>query len=134
METIIFTNEIMNGVLVDISSTHATANRINLPKDSYWFSVLYESCNKDGFDFGFDKDLIIIFAPSIRNDTNNEVLLSSTMLPYETGDFVMIFSILEKQDDIIIVQNLSLKDYIRIKKELRIRKNTEYLPIIWEKG
>lgn len=130
--SIIFSNEPMNGVLVEIGPTHATAKRINLPKDSYWFSVLYESCKTTGFEFSFDKEILIICSPIISNDTNNEVLLSSAMLPYE-GDFFMFFSILEKGTGHIAAKNLDLKNYLRIRRELRVRKNKKYLPIVWEK-
>ena len=128
--TILFQNEVMNGILVDISSTKAIAKRMNFPKDSYWFTVLEESCNTNGFDFGFDHSIIFICVPDI-NDNTNEVLLSSSMLPYEAGRFVMIFSILEKKDNTFIVKNLELKDQQKLKKELIVRRNKRYLPINW---
>lgn len=128
--TILFQNEVMNGILVDISSTKAIAKRMNFPKDSYWFTVLDESCNTNGFDFGFDHSIIFICVPDI-NDNTNEVLLSSSMLPYEAGRFVMIFSILENKDNTFIVKNLELKDQQKLKKELIVRRNKRYLPINW---
>lgn len=99
--TILFQNEVMNGILIDISSTKAIAKEWIFQKTVTGLQSLTNLVIQ--MDLTSDLTMVssLFCVPDI-NDNTNEVLLSSSMLPYEAGRFVMIFSILEKDNTFIV--------------------------------
>ncbi len=116
-----------NALVLQLTETSVIARRIFLPRASPYFEIL----ESKPFDFGWEKNILVICAPTTASNNEFELLFPS-MLPHATtGDFFILLSILDKQDGAIIAGTLGLKDYATVRKNLRVRRNNKYLPIIW---
>ncbi|HEM5037486.1 hypothetical protein [Streptococcus suis] len=117
-----------NALILQLTETSVVAKRISLPRASPYFKILEES---KPFDFGWEENILVICDPS--NSNNEFELLFPSMLPHATkGKFFILFSIVRKQNDVLLAGSLTLNDYATAHKFLRIRRREKYLPIIWE--
>lgn len=120
-----------NALVLQLTETSVIARRICLPRASPYFKIL-ESMP---FEFGWEKSILVVCDPTTTSNNEFELLFSSSMLPHATkGEFFILFSIVRKQEDVILAGTLSLNDYAKAHKYLKIRRNKKYLPIIWERG
>lgn len=118
-----------SALLLQLTETSVIAKQIVLPRASPYFQIL----DNKQFDFGWENNILVICNPITSN--NEFELLFPSMLPHATtGDFFILLSILDKQDGAIIAGTLGLKDYATVRKNLRVRRNNKYLPIIWKEG
>lgn len=126
MITIGFTSN-PNVLLLQLTETTVVAKRVVLPRDSSYFQIL----DNKQFDFGWENNILVICDPTISNE-KSEIVFPS-MLPHSTmGEFFILFSILGREEGVIIAGTLSLKEYVKVRKNLRVRRNNKYLPIIWK--
>ena len=126
MITIGFTSN-PNVLLLLLTETTVVAKRVVLPRDSSYFQIL----DNKQFDFGWENNILVICDPTILNE-KSEIVFPS-MLPHSTmGEFFILFSILGREEGVIIAGTLSLKEYVKVRKNLRVRRNNKYLPIIWK--
>lgn len=126
MITIGFTSD-PNVLLLQLTETTVVAKRVVLPRDSSYFQIL----DNKQFDFGWENNILVICDPTISNE-KSEIVFPS-MLPHSTmGEFFILFSILGRDEGGIIAGTLSLKEYVKVRKNLRVRRNNKYLPIIWK--
>ena len=126
MITIGFTSN-PNVLLLQLTETTVVAKRVVLPRDSSYFQIL----DNKQFDFGWENNILVICDPTISNE-KSEIVFPS-MLPHSTmGEFFILFSILGREEGVIIAGTLSLKEYVKVRKNLRVRRNNKYLSIIWK--
>ena len=126
MITIGFTSD-PNVLLLQLTETTVVAKRVVLPRDSSYFQIL----DNKQFDFGWENNILVICDPTISNE-KSEIVFPS-MLPHSTmGEFFILFSILGREEGVIIAGTLSLKEYVKVRKNLRVRRNNKYLSIIWK--
>ncbi|HFH9921668.1 TPA: hypothetical protein ACGO9B_000400 [Streptococcus suis] len=119
-----------NALVLQLTEKSVVAKRISLPRASPYFKIL----ESEPFDFGWEEESILVVSdPRTASSNEFELLFSNSMLPHATkGEFILLFSIIKKQNDVIVAGTLSLKDYAKIYKYLRIRRNEMYIPIIWK--
>lgn len=116
-----------NVLLLQLTETTVVAKRVVLPRDSSYFQIL----DNKQFDFGWENNILVICDPTISNE-KSEIVFPS-MLPHSTmGEFFILFSILGREEGVIIAGTLSLKEYVKVRKNLRVRRNNKYLSIIWK--
>ena len=127
MTTIGFTSN-PSVLLLQLTETKVIAKQVVLPKASPRLQIL----EKKLFDFGWENNILVVCDPATISNNQFELLFPS-MLPHATkGEFFILCSIIEKQNDVIIAGTLSLKDYANARKHLRVRRKNKYLPIIWK--
>ena len=126
MTTIGFTSN-PSVLLLQLTETRVIAKQIVLPRASPYFQILEKN-----FDFGWEDDILVACDPTTVSNNEFELLFPSMLAHATKGEFFILFSIIEKQNDVIVAGTLSLKDYANARKHLRVRRNNKYLPIIWK--
>lgn len=131
MATIGFTSN-PSTLVLQLTPKSVVAKRISLPITSPYFEIL----ESKPFDFGWENNILVICDPTTAssNDNEFELLFLNSMLPHATkGEFFLLFSIIEKQNDVLLAGSLTLNDYATARKFLRIRRRREkYIPILWK--
>lgn len=118
-----------SALVLQLTPKSVVAKRISLPRASPYFKIL----ESEPFEFAWEEGILVVSDPTTASSKEFELLFLNSMLPLKTkGNFFLLFSIIEKQNDVIVAGTLSLKDYAKIHKYLRIRRNEMYIPIIWK--
>lgn len=121
-----------SALVLQLTPKSVVAKRISLPRTSPYFEIL----ESKPFDFGWENNILVICDPSTAssNDNEFELLFLNSMLPHATkGEFFLLFSIIEKQNDVLLTGSLTLNNYATAHKFLRIRRRREkYIPILWK--
>lgn len=122
-----------SALVLQLTPKSVVAKRISLPRTSPYFEIL----ESKPFDFGWENNNILVICDpttASSNDNEFELLFLNSMLPHATkGEFFLLFSIIEKQNDVLLAGSLTLNDYATAHKFLRIRRRREkYLPILWK--
>ncbi|WP_227984920.1 hypothetical protein [Streptococcus ruminantium] len=118
-----------SALVLQLTETSVVAKKIALPRASPYFEIL----ESKPFDFGWEKNILIVCDPTTASNKEFELLFSTSMLPHATkGEFFILFSIVRKQNGILLAGSLTLNDYATAHKFLRIRRREKYIPILWK--
>lgn len=118
-----------NALVLQLTEKSVVAKRFSLPRTSPYFEIL----ESKPFDFGWEENILVVCDPTTASNNEFELLFSTSMLPHATkGEFILLFSIIEKQNDVIVAGSLTLNDYATAHKFLRIRRREKWIPILWK--
>lgn len=119
-----------SALVLKLTPKSVVAKRISLPRASPYFKIL----ESKPFDFAWEESILVVSDPSTASSKEFELLFLNSMLPLKTkGNFFLLLSMLRQKEDIIVAGTLSFKDYANAHKFLRIRRNKDYLPIVWSR-